>query len=112
MHAWWSELRSRALLPAIEAAPRTVEALHAVLGGSHLVPGTWGDFSHDFSAVSDPVGHRGKISPSSGDQMKTLLRPRAALPRYLVRVPIAAAARATGVLTTMHAFSISDDLIP
>ena len=60
MHAWWSELRSRALLPAIEAAPGTVEALHAVLGGPHLVPGTWGDFS----AVSDPVGHRGKISPS------------------------------------------------
>ena len=66
MHAWWSELRSRALLPAIEPTPGTVEALHAVLGGPHLVPGTWGDFS----AVSDPVGHRGKISPSRRDQMR------------------------------------------
>ena len=41
MHAWWSELRSRApvaLLPAIEPAPGTVEVLHAVAGGSSSGP--------------------------------------------------------------------------
>ena len=39
---------------AIEPAPGTVEALHAVLGGPHL----------------DPAGQYGKIVPSRRDQMR------------------------------------------
>ena len=66
MHAWWSELRSRALLPAIEPAPGTVEALHAVLGGPHLVPATR-DY---FCVLWDPAGQYGKIVPSRSDQMR------------------------------------------
>ena len=36
MHAWWSELRSRALLQAIEAAPGTVE--HATRARRRVIP--------------------------------------------------------------------------
>ena len=44
MHAWWSELRSRALLRRSEPAPGTVEVLHAVAGGSSSGPWNSGRF--------------------------------------------------------------------
>ena len=44
MHAWWSELRSRALLRRSEPAPGTVEVLHAVAGGSSFGPRNSGRF--------------------------------------------------------------------
>ena len=102
------ELRSRALRTAIEATPGTVEVLHAVLGATRVVPATRGDFCW----VSGPPGHPAKISPSRRDHVGGPEDRVSHVPRYLVRVRSPGAARATGVLTTMHAFSISDDLIP
>jgi len=55
MHAWWSELRSRALLPAMEPAPGTVEVLHAVAGGPSSGPCDSGRFL---------LGVRGGRTPS------------------------------------------------
>ena len=56
--------------------------------GLNPVPAT----REDFLLGVRPDRTPSKNLPESQDQMKALLRPRAALPRYLVRVPIAAAA--------------------
>ena len=108
MHAWWSELWSRALLPAIEPTPGTVKALHVV----HIWP------SHG-PCDSGPflLGVRSGRTPrkNSPESQGPDEGPPATACSTSTVPGVASIARSSARDRSsdyMHAFSISDDLIP
>ena len=74
MHAWWSELRSRALRTAIEATPGTVEVLHAVRIWPSRGPCDSGPFLLGVRSGRTPSKNSPAVSRPHSGQTRTAFR--------------------------------------